>query len=121
LTNHRDKFYLDNLILHPRAFHSTSTEATWLDAQDCLWRGPENLLDQTPLASVASYRNNRKLKNFFCEILDIRNANWHDYVDMLLKFKRSETFVPEMQQKVLELYKLLFVGTIRDEDWSSIK
>jgi hypothetical protein len=86
----------------------------------CLWRGPENLLDKIPLATVASYRNSTKIRMLFNDILGIRNANWTDYLDKLLQFRRRETFPPEMERKVLELYELLRSSRMSEEDLLSL-
>ncbi|CZR67410.1 uncharacterized protein PAC_17309 [Phialocephala subalpina] len=115
-----ETFHRDSLILHPRAFQSGSTTASWLDAQSCVWRGPENLLDKTSLATVALYRSNRKVERLFREILGIKNANWCDYRDMLLQFRRSQTTPPDLWDKILRLYKLLSESRISDEDWGSL-
>jgi hypothetical protein len=121
LTNDRETFHRDSLILHPRAFRSTSTTASWLDTQSCVWHGPENLLDQTPLATVALYRNNRKVRRLFCDILGIKNAGWQDYRDMLIKFRRSQTPPADMQDKILGLYGLLHRDReMSDEDWGTL-
>ncbi|KAE8447535.1 hypothetical protein EG329_010665 [Mollisiaceae sp. DMI_Dod_QoI] len=118
-----EMFHLKNLILHPSAFQSNSTIASWLSAEDCFWRGPENLLDKTPLASVISYRNNRKLVRFFTEVLGIRNTNWHDYIHAILAFRRSQISLPDLSHKILQLYQLISLSESRmsEEDWESIR
>lgn len=120
LSNDRETFHRDSLILHPSAFRPSSTSASWLDAQSCVWRGPENVLDKIPLALVASYRNNRKVEQLFREVLGIQNANWGDYRDMLLKFRVGQTSPPDLWDKILQLYKLLRDCRISDENWVSL-
>jgi hypothetical protein len=105
--------------LHPTAFQSSSTAATWLNAQSCVWRGPENVLDKTPLAAVLLYRNNKKLTAFF-EILGISNANWHDYMDMLLKFRKMQRPPPDLFDKLQQLYELLSKSRLSGEEWESV-
>ncbi|KAF8859481.1 hypothetical protein BDZ45DRAFT_673240 [Acephala macrosclerotiorum] len=109
-------FDQNSLILHPRSFLPNSTSAIWLEPQACLWRGPEDLLDKIPLATVASYRNSTKMRMLFNDILGIRNANWTDYQDTLRQFKRRGTFPPDLERKVLELYELLRASRMSDED-----
>lgn len=69
---------------------------------------------------VASYRNNRKVSRLFREILGIENANWGDYRDMLLQFRKSQTPPPDLWDKILRLYKLLSESTMSDADWESL-
>jgi len=83
--------------------------------------GPENLLDKIPLGNVALYRNNAKIRTLFMDILGIRNANWTDYQDALLQLKRRQTFPPDLERKVVELYELLNSSRISGEDWLDIK
>lgn len=85
-----------------------------------MWRGPENLIDKTPLASVAVYRNNPGLERLFCEILGIGNANWNDYMDTLLRLRREQQPTPELNRKTKELYQLLSQARLTDEDWESV-
>ena len=106
--------------MHPRTFRRSETAASWLDLQDAVWRGPENLIDKTPLASVAAYRNNEGLERLFCVILGIRNANWNDYMDMILKLRRDQLPPPDLARKIEELYQLLSQARLADEDWESI-
>ncbi len=98
-----------------------ATSAIWLELQNCLWRGPENLLDKVPLATLcASYRNSQKIRILFIEKLGIRNANWTDYLDALLQFKMSQNFPPDLQGKVLQLYELLRDSILSEEDFLSL-
>ena len=120
LRRYRETFYRESLILHPSAFEPSSTSDSWLDAQSCVWRGPDNLLDKIPLAPVTSYRNNRKVEQLFREILGIKNANWCDYRDMLLQFRRRQTSPPDLWNKIVRLYELLRDSRISDEDWASL-
>jgi hypothetical protein len=61
------------------------------------------------------------MRMLFTDILSIRNANWTDYRDTLLQFKRRQSFPPDLETKVLQLYQLL-IGPSRmsDEDWLSL-
>jgi hypothetical protein len=117
----RDAFSLDNLILHPRSFQPSSTALTWLNAESCVWRGPEGLLDKTPLASALAYRNNEKLKLLFCGVLGIKNANWHDYMEALLRFRNIQNSPHDLGNKLQELYDLLSKCRLSEEEWRSIK
>lgn len=116
LIRDRETFGRIGLILHPKSFLSSSTSASWLKPNECLWRGPENLVEKIPLATIASYRNNAKLRKLFNDILDIRNANWTDYRDALQQLKGRETFPPDVQKKIVELYELLRSCKMSDED-----
>ncbi|CAG8949950.1 hypothetical protein HYFRA_00004281 [Hymenoscyphus fraxineus] len=82
----------------------------------CLWRGPENLLEKITLATASAYRNSEKIRMLFTNILSIRNANWTDYHATLLELKRSNIISPNVERKVLDLYKLLSLSILSDED-----
>jgi hypothetical protein len=60
------------------------------------------------------------MRMLFNDILGIRNANWTDYQDALLQFKGRETFPPEVERKILELYELLRSSRMSDEDLLSL-
>jgi hypothetical protein len=60
------------------------------------------------------------MRMLFNDILGIRNANWTDYQATLLQFKRRETFPPDLERKVLELYELLRSSRMSNEDLLSL-
>ncbi|KAH8808653.1 hypothetical protein F5884DRAFT_900865 [Xylogone sp. PMI_703] len=113
-------FHQYDLILHPNAFQQTSTAATWLNSQCCVWRGPTNLISKTPLTTVHSYRNNPNLTDFFCRVLGIQNANWRDYIDMLQKFRSNQVSPPDIFDKIKELYTLLSSSRLTTNEWETI-
>lgn len=120
LNNHRKSFQQNQLILHPKAFKDNAVTASWLDTQGCVWSGPKSVLDKIPLAHVGSYRKRKKVLRLFCDILGIKDADWHDYLDMLLKFRRSQNTSDDIVKKVQQLYELLSEQNISDEDWSQL-
>lgn len=86
-----------------------------MDIESCVWQGPENLLDKQPLAVASQYRDNEKLAQFFHRTLDIRNANWEDYLRVLSNISNGSNPVQDTPEKVSRLYELLSeVGSRRD-------
>jgi hypothetical protein len=120
LTKYSETFQRDGLILHPSVFRSESTRPQWVDVQSCLWRGPANLLEKTPLAAVTLYQNDTKIRRLFCEILSIKNAAWHDYLEMLVKLRRRQLIPLNLPDKVLQLYNLISQSNLSDEEWGSL-
>ena len=81
-----------------------------------------DLLDYRPLASVPEYRDNRKLARFFCETLGVRDANWEDYLEMLVKTKSRAYFSENVFSSVLRLYQSLSTEMATSkEDWLEIR
>ncbi|RFU34079.1 hypothetical protein B7463_g2224, partial [Scytalidium lignicola] len=75
-----EAFHRENLILDPSCFQPNSTGPRWIDIDSCVWKGPQDILDKTPLYSVSEYRTNRRIARLFHEeILEIQNADWNDY------------------------------------------
>ncbi|KAH6672240.1 hypothetical protein B0J14DRAFT_69385 [Halenospora varia] len=95
------------LILDPCSFQSSAAGPSWIDIESCVWQGPENLLDKQPLAVASQYRDNEKLAHFFHRTLDIRNANWEDYLRVLSNIKNGSNLVQDTPEKVSRLYELL--------------
>jgi hypothetical protein len=56
----------------------------------------------------------------FTNILGIGNANWTDYRDTLLQFKRRQTSPPDIESKVIRIYLLIAPIRLSDEDWISL-
>jgi hypothetical protein len=87
----------------------------WLEIDRCVWQGPEDLLDKQPLAAVPQYRDNLKLARFFHHTLDIRNANWEDYLTALTDLRDGSNPTQDIHEKVSRLYALLSeIGSRRD-------
>jgi hypothetical protein len=115
----REAFDADDLILHPRSFEPTSRGPSWLGIDSCIWKGPENLLDETPLAIVSLYRANRKIAQLFHSILGIQNADFGHYERALSKLKAKPTV--DIAERVSKLYKL-FAGTHTGEkEWDTVR
>jgi hypothetical protein len=86
-----------------------------------LWIGPEGLLlEKIPLGTTVLYRNNNKLRRLFWEFLGIRNATWTDYRDTLIQLKARPATPPDLEIKVVELYRKLARCRISDEDWGAL-
>jgi hypothetical protein len=73
------------------------------------------------LASVPQYRDNQKLIRFFREILDVEDANWKDYLEMLLKLRRGSNPPEDISDKVSRLYHLFSEVAISTQDWAEIR
>lgn len=106
LINCRESLDGEFLILDPSSFQQDASGPTWTDIDSCVWNGPENLLDKKPLAAVRQY-DTEKLANFFKQALGIRDANWTDYVEMIVKIQDSQIDRSQMQEKLRRLYDLL--------------
>ncbi|PVH80366.1 hypothetical protein DL98DRAFT_628772 [Cadophora sp. DSE1049] len=119
----REEFDKNALILDPCSFESGATRPVWIDLEACVWNGPVHLLHLTPLASASQYRDNQKLAHFFSETLSIRDADWQNYLLMLLELQGGR-LVPESTEalslKVGRLYEHLASETVREEDWAAI-
>jgi hypothetical protein len=109
------------LILDPCSFQENASGPTWIDIQSCAWRGPIDLLAKKPLAEVPEYRNNRKLSRFFCEILDIEDTTWRDYLEMVSNLRGPAGSSPNLSEKVLRLYRLLLSDGRSTPNWTQIR
>jgi hypothetical protein len=121
LTLSRDEFFEQNLILHPSSFSRSASGPTWIDIESCFWAGRADLLDKTPLASVPQYKNNEVLERFFCRFLGVEDANWKDYLDLLVKFRGVSTPQEGLFGKVLGLYQHISRVSIAREAWTQIR
>src|ERR1039457_5550263 len=107
-------------MLDPRSFASSSTGPRWIGVDNCVWEGPVDLLDKTPLASISEYRTNQQIVQLFHNILDIRDANWTDYIRTLSKLKANPNASVNIAERVLGLYRLFLKSNISDMDWDLI-
>jgi hypothetical protein len=121
LTLSRDEFFEQNLILHPSSFSRSASGPTWIDIESCFWAGRADLLDKAPLASVPQYKNNEVLERFFCRFLGVEDANWKDYLNMLVKFRGVSTPQEGLFDKVLGLYQYISRVSIAREAWTQIR
>lgn len=111
----------EELILDPSSFEIGAAGPTWIDIEGCVWHGPTNLLDQTPLASVSQYRSNPKLVHFFTRVLGIKDANWNDYLAILSKLRVDPSPSDGLPNKIWRLYELLSNAAIGEEGWTEIR
>jgi hypothetical protein len=110
----------EDLVLDPCSFLPGASGPTWTDINNCVWEGPENLLDKKVLAVVPQYCNNQKVARLFRLILDIQNANWEDYMRVLSTLKQNSGPSQEVVAKTSGLYRLLSEvtdGRDRDAIW----
>jgi hypothetical protein len=121
LTLGRDEFFEQNLILHPCSFSLGASGPTWIDIESCFWGGPMDLLDKTPLASIPQYKNNKILERFFCRFLDVEDANWKDYLNMLVKLRGASNPQEDLSGKILGLYQHISRVPIAREAWTQIR
>jgi hypothetical protein len=120
--NHREAFHRDNLILDPSCFEPSSSGPRWIDIDNCVWKGPEDLLDKTPLHSVSEYRTNRRIARLFHgDILEIQNADWKDYKRALSKLRADANPLWNLADRAQRLYRLFLESRISDQDWDSIR
>jgi hypothetical protein len=90
---------------------------------DCVWKGPQDILDKIPLHSAPEYRDNRKIARLFhTRILEIVNADWTDYQRTLIKLKQNpDPTWNNTHDRAQKLYTLLFNSRLSDGNWSSIR
>ncbi|KAH7411292.1 hypothetical protein BKA64DRAFT_378000 [Cadophora sp. MPI-SDFR-AT-0126] len=121
--NLREEFDKNELILEPRSFEDGATRPMWTDLEACVWNGPVDLIHLKPLASVSQYRDNLKVAHLF-SILSIRDANWQDYLDMLLELQDGQlasNSTEALASKVRRLYEHLASEAMGAEDWAHIR
>jgi hypothetical protein len=121
LTICSEKIDARELILDPCSFQENASGPTWIDIQSCAWCGPVDLLTKKPLAEVPEYRNNRKLSKLFCEILDIEDTTWIDYLEMVSNLRRQTESSSNLPEKILRLYYLLLNDGRSTPDWTQIR
>ncbi|KFZ02938.1 hypothetical protein V502_11372 [Pseudogymnoascus sp. VKM F-4520 (FW-2644)] len=117
-----EAFELENLILDPSCFQQSSTGPIWIDTESCVWEGPQDLLDKTPLYPLREYQNNPKIARLFHEeILKIQNADWTDYKRALSKLKVDPNPLWDVAGRAQSLYRLFSESRIIDTDWDLIR
>lgn len=122
LIAHREAFHQQNLILDPSCFDPSSTGPRWIDIDSCVWEGPQDILDKTPLHSLSEYRTNQKIVRLFHkEILEIQNADWNDYKRTLSKLRADPSPLWNVADRAQSLYRLFSESQIIDRDWDSIR
>ncbi|EPE32824.1 ATPase of HSP90 chaperone/DNA topoisomerase II/histidine kinase [Glarea lozoyensis ATCC 20868] len=117
-----EAFYRENLILDPACLQPDSNAPRWIDIDDCVWKGPEDLLDKTPLYSASEYRNSPQINRLFHQrILKIKDADWKDYQRTLIKIKTNPEPSWDATDRAQRLYTLLAETRLNDETWSAIR
>lgn len=122
LITYREAFHREDLILDPSCFQPSSSGPRWIDIDSCVWKGPQDVLDKTPLYSLSEYRTNRKIARLFHgEILEIQNADWNDYKRTLSKLRTDPNPLWDVADRAQRLYRLFSESRISDGDWDSIR
>jgi hypothetical protein len=90
---------------------------------DCVWKGPQNILDKIPLYPLPEYQDNQKIARLFSKrILKIANADWTDYQRTLIKLKQSpDPSWNNTYDRAAQLYTLLSSSRLNDGNWTNIQ
>jgi hypothetical protein len=95
--------------------YARGDDKAWLFSTECVWEGPEWLKSVHPLPSMPEYNG---LNHFFRDVLKVRNANHHDYLDDL-RLMREQNDVDMI--KATHIYHLLKREFQNDQSGQSLR
>jgi hypothetical protein len=108
------------MVLDPACLQPGSLGPIWIDIDDCVWKGPEDLLDKIPLHSAPEYRNSPHIKRLFHQrILKIKDADWKDYGRTLIKKDPEPSW--NATDRAQRLYLLFAETRLSDENCTAIR
>jgi hypothetical protein len=64
-----------------------TSQPYWYFSSECVWQAPEWLTRLRCLSRQSEYRN---LRDFFCNILGVRNYKWHDAIGELKDMRSNQ-------------------------------
>ena len=70
-----------------RIYSIKDTANPWRKLEDCVWEAPSFLTIKSPLAM--QYGDDADIRSLFHIHLDVRNADYRDYLEQLLKFRNT--------------------------------
>lgn len=94
----------------------TEDPGKWVDPSDCVWKAPDFLDEKHSLAPKDIYGQSNNLRTLFVNILEIRDAEWQDYLCQL----KAWTGVTTPRQNVKDAYKMILEDAPDDCDWNTI-
>ena len=96
----------------------TNGPQKWVSADDCVWQSPDFYNLRHSLARHIPYTQNNLLKRLFTDILDIKDADWRDFVGQLRHMREHN----QRPQDPEDIYRSIFDDVKQDKDgWEDIR
>ena len=88
----------------------------WARPAECVWEAPKFYNVRRPLAQLPNYRGDEKLRHLFCDILNIEDTDFADYVQQASKEKRWYTNLDTMSA----IYHHIQLSASDEDDWEYV-
>ena len=89
----------------------------WHAPEACLWQAPSFLTIKPVLASCAEYSRNSNVETLFRHILQVRNADWRDYVDELQNLRKGLDHDVSLVRQVYEHLE----NEVPNDEWNDLR